>query len=193
MKLTDLEYAPTFDLLAPSALFRIQRSRARPGTVRIGRLLLPPSTLLNGRFDVSGVPVGYFAEAPDTAAYEALARRETTSLSVQTIAARSLLCVQASRTLTLLDLRMHASSWPVLQSLRLAHTQELAADAHAQGFAGVVYCSAQQNNMASYAIFGKALASLKAAWSEGLVEPGTGNLHAVIASALKGSQVPLTP
>ena len=28
MKLSDLEYAPTFDLLAPTALFRIQRSRA---------------------------------------------------------------------------------------------------------------------------------------------------------------------
>lgn len=193
MKLSDLEFAPTFDLLAPSALFRIQRSRARAGTVRIARLLLPPSTLLNGRFDVAGVPVGYFAEAPDTAAYEALARRETTALSIQTIAGRSLLCVQASRTLPLLDLRMHASSWPVLQSLRLAHTQELAADAHAQGFAGIVYCSAQQNNMACYAVFGEALSSLKAAWTERLVEPGTGNLHTVIAAALKGSKVPLTP
>ncbi|MDC6169584.1 MULTISPECIES: RES family NAD+ phosphorylase [unclassified Roseateles] len=193
MKLSDLEYAPAFDLLAPTALFRIQRSRVRAGTVRIGRLLLPPSTLLNGRFDVAGVPVGYFAEAPDTAAYEALARRETTFLSIQTITGRSLLCVQASRTLTLLDLRMHASSWPVLQSLRLAHTQELAADAHAQGFAGIVYCSAQQNNMACYAVFGDAMASLKVAWTERLVEPGTGNLHTVIAAALKGSQVPLTP
>lgn len=193
MKLSDLEYAPAFDLLAPTALFRVQRSRVRAGTVRIGRLLLPPSTLLNGRFDVAGVPVGYFAEAPDTAAYEALARRETTFLSIQTIAGRSLLCVQASRTLTLLDLRMHASSWPVLQSLRLAHTQELAADAHAKGFAGIVYCSAQQNNMACCAVFGDALASLKVAWTERLVEPGTGNLHKVIAAALKGSQVPLTP
>lgn len=192
MKLSDLEYAPTFDLLAPSALFRIQRSRARSGTVRIGRLLLPPSDLLSGRFDVAGVPVGYFAEAPDTAAYESLARRETASLSFQTIASRSLLCVQASCTLTLLDLRQHASSWPVLQSLRLAHTQELAADAHAHGFAGIVYCSAQQHGMASFALFGDALASLKSAWLQRLVEPGTGNLHSVIAAALKGSQVPLT-
>lgn len=83
----------------------IQRSRTRGGTVQIRGLLLPPSTLLSGRIDVARVQIGYVAEAPDTAAYEALARRETRDdpQSIQAIAGQSLLCVQASRTLTPLD------------------------------------------------------------------------------------------
>ena len=33
MKLTDLQYVPSLDLLAPQALFRIQRRRARSAPV----------------------------------------------------------------------------------------------------------------------------------------------------------------
>jgi hypothetical protein len=128
MKLADLKFAPSFDLPAPSVLYRIQRARARRGSLRVGRILLPPSHLLSGRFDVAGVPVGYFAEAPETAVYESLCRREATAVSMQAAAIRTLLCVQTTQPLRLLDLRMHASSWPVLQSLRLNHTQELAAE-----------------------------------------------------------------
>jgi hypothetical protein len=193
MKLADLEFAPSFDLPAPSVLYRIQRARARRGSLRVGRILLPPSHLLSGRFDVGGIPVGYFAEAPETAVYESLCRREATAISMNAAAMRSLLCVQTSQPITLLDLRMHASSWPVLQSLRLSHTQELATEAHAQGFAGIAYCSAQQYNMHCYAVFGDALASLRTVWVERLTEPGTGNLHGVLAGAIKGSQVPLVP
>lgn len=193
MKLADLEFTPSLDLPFPSVLYRIQRARARRGSLRVGRILLPPSHLLNGRFDLSGISVGYFAEAPETAVYESLCRREATAVSLQAAAMRTLLCVQTTQPMMLLDLRMHASSWPVLQSLRVRHTQELAAEAHAQGFAGIVYCSAQQPNMDCYAIFGDALASLRAVWSERLTEPSTGNLHAVLASAIKGSQVPLVP
>lgn len=193
MKLADLEFAPRFDLPAPSVLFRIQRIRARRGSLRVGRILLPPTHLLSGRFDIAGVPVGYFAEAPDTAAYESLCRREAAAVSIKLAALRTLLCVQTGRPMTLLDLRMHASSWPVLQSLRLTHTQELAADAYAQGFAGIVYRSAQQPNMDCCAIFGDALTGLRAVWSERLIEAGTGNLHGMLASAIKGSQVPLVP
>ena len=193
MKLADLEFAPSFDLLAPSALFRIQRIRARRNSIRIGRVLLPPAHLLSGRFDIVGVPVGYFAEAPETAVYESLCRREATAVSLQVASQRALLCAQTTQPLTLLDLRMHASTWPVLQSLRLSHTQELAAQAHAQGYAGIIYCSAQHHGMHCYAIFGEALTSLRAVWSERLTEPGTGNLHGVLVGALRGSQVPLVP
>jgi hypothetical protein len=193
MKLADLESAPGFDLPVPSVLFRIQRSRVRPGSLRVGRILLPPTHLLSGRFDIAGVPVGYFSEAPETAAYESLCRREATAVSIKLAALRMLLCVQTERPMTLLDLRMHASGWPVLQSLRLTHTQELAADAHAQGYAGIVYCSAQQPNMACYAIFGDALTELRAVWADRLVEPTTGNIHTVLAGAIKGSRVPLVP
>ncbi|MFG6465344.1 RES family NAD+ phosphorylase [Roseateles sp. BYS87W] len=193
MKLADLEFTPSFDLPAPAVLYRIQRIRARRGSMRVGRVLLPPADLLGGRFDIAGVAVGYFAEAPETAVYESLCRREATSVSLRTASLRTLLCLRTTQILNLLDLRMHASSWPVLQSLRLRHTQELAADAHAHGFAGIVYCSAQQHNMHCYALFGDPLNSLRAVWSEHLTEPGTGNLHTVLAGAIKGSQVPLVP
>jgi RES domain-containing protein len=193
MKLADLEYAPSFDLVSPAVLYRVQRSRRRPGTLRLGHILLPPSHLLSGRFDIAGVPVGYFAEAPETAVYEVLCRREATAISMSTVALRKLLCLQTNQPLQLLDLRIHVSSWPVLQSLRVGHTQGLAADAHAHGFAGIVYSSAQQHGMSCYAIFGAELAGMRVHRADHLLEPGTGNLHVALASALRGSQVPLVP
>jgi len=60
--------------------------RREPGCWR--QFLLPPSHLLSGRFDVAGVPVGYFAEAPETAVYESLCRREATAVSMQAAAMR---------------------------------------------------------------------------------------------------------
>ena len=193
MKLADLQYVPQFDLLAPHALFRIQATRTRRGTVKVGRVLLAPSHQMIGRFDIHGVPVGYFAESPETAAYEALCRRESMGLSVSVLAKRSLLCLQTTAPLKLLDLRPHAQSWPVLQSLRFEHTQAVAAETFAQGFSGIAYRSAQQYGMDCYAIFGDALKILKPAWTEPLLEPGTGNFHRTVASALEGSRITLVP
>jgi len=193
MKLTDLLYVPQLDLLTPQTLFRIQAARARVGTVKRGHILLPPSHLMFGRFDLLGLPVGYFAESPETAAFESLFRREADSVSLAVLAKRSLLCVQSTHSLRLLDLRPHTQSWPVLQSLRFAHTQALAAEAFGEGFAGIVYRSAQQYGMDCYALFGDALGFLKASWRKPLLEPGTGNLHKVVVAAQMGSQVMLTP
>lgn len=193
MKLSDLEYVPSFDLLAPQALYRVQRRRARAGSVKIGRLLLPPADLVSGRFDVKGVHVAYFGEKPETALFEALCRREATALSMKEIDMRTLLCVQTTRLLKLLDLRLHAQSWPVLQSLRFHHTQGLAREAYDQGFAGIVYRSAQQYGMDCYALFGESSRSLRTLWLEPLTEQGTGNLHISLAAALVGSQVTLAP
>ncbi len=148
---------------------------------------------MTGRFDVAGVPVGYFAEAPETAVFESLCRREATALSLQLAAKRALLCVQATQSLTLLDPRVHTTGWPVLQSLRFSQTQELAAEVHAQGMQGIVYRSSQHHAMDCFSLFGDTLSTLKTAWAERLTEPGTGNLHSVLAAALRGSQVPLTP
>ncbi len=146
-----------------------------------------------GRFDLCDVPVGYFAESPETAIYESLCRREATGLSLSLVVQRSLLCLQTSSTLRLLDLRPHAQSWPVLQSLRFSHTQALAAEAHAQGFVGIVYRSAQQSGMDCFVLFGPALDGLRLVRSESLIEREQGCLHRVMAAALQGSQVPLTP
>jgi len=192
MHLTQLHFAPTTLLAASQALYRIQRHRAQPGTVRIGPLRLPPASRLSGRFDLAGTSVGYFAEAPETAVYEALARRETNALSMSVLKQRKLLCVQTKVALQLLDLRPHASTFPVLQSLRFEQTQELAVEATAAGYDGIVYRSAQQFGMDCYAIFDPALRELTGSWSEPLVERTTGNLHSVVVSCLLGSKLPLT-
>lgn len=192
MHLSHLHFAPTNVLAASQALYRIQRNRAHRGTVRIGPLRLPPADLLSGRFDLAGTSVGYFAEAPETAVYEALARREAQNLSMAALRQRTLLCVQTKAPLQLLDLRPHASTFPVLQSMRFAQTQELAAEIAAIGHDGIVYRSAQQFGMDCYAIFGHALRELAASWSEALVEPATGNLHNVVVTCLLGSGLSLT-
>lgn len=193
MKLADLEYIPHADLLAPEALFRIQMAKALPSTVRIGKLLLPPSSLMSGRFDIAGVPVGYFAEAPQTAAYEALCRREARVVSLAVLRLRNLACFQAQERLRLVDPRPHARAWPVLQSLRIAQTQELAHEIFQQGFAGVIYASAQQLGMDCFAIFGDALGRLRFAWAEALLERGTSNLHVTVAEAIARSRLTLSP
>jgi hypothetical protein len=195
MKLADLQYIPHFDLLAPQLLFRVQHSSARAGTVKIGSrlLLLPPSNLLSGRFDIVGQPVAYFAERSETAIYEAICRREAIGVSYALTAKRSLLSVQTTAKLSLLDLRPHVSSWPVLHSLRFDQTQALAAEAHAAGFSGIVYKSAQQHDKDCFALWGQALATLRRISLESLVESGSGNLHVALATALNGSQLPLLP
>lgn len=195
MKLADLRYIPHFDLLAPQLLFRVQHSTVRAGTVKIGTrlLLLPPTNLLSGRFDIAGEPVAYFAERPETAIYEAICRREAIGVSYALMAKRSLLSVQATAKLSLLDLRPHVSSWPVLHSLRFEQTQALAAEAHAGGFSGIVYKSAQQHDKDCFALWGQAFAALRRMSLQRLVEPKSGNLHVALATALNGSRLPLLP
>ena len=195
MNLADLRYSPRFDLLPPQLLFRVQHSSARAGTVKIGTrlLMLPPSNLLSGRFDIAGQPVAYFAERPETAVYEAICRREATGVSFALMAKRSLLSVQTTAKITVLDLRPHALSWPVLQSLRFDQTQALAAEALAAGLSGIVYRSAQQYGMDCFALWGQALRALDRMSLESLVESRSGNLHAAVATALNGSQLPLLP
>ena len=110
------------------------------------------------------------------------------------MAKRSLLSVQTiTAKLSLLDLRPHASSWPVLHSLRFDQTQALAAEAHSAGFLGVVYKSAQQYDKDCFALWGQALTALRRMSIESLVESGSGNLHVALATALNGSRLPLLP
>lgn len=192
MKLEDLQYVPEYRLAAAFTVYRVQRSAARPGTVTVGALKLAPAGLLAARFDLPGHAVGYFAEAPETAVYESLARREASSLSLATVGARQLLAMQSTRTLHLADLRPHVSTWPFLQSLRYAITQQIAADAHEQGFEGVMYRSAQQYGQDCLALFGAALGALKLVRRVPLVD-AEGGVHRAVASAVRGSQVPLVP
>jgi hypothetical protein len=195
MKLDDLELATDYHLPVPTVLYRVQRIRALAGAVALGSLRLPPRGRLLNRFDLSADDVGYFAESSETAVYETLARREATMLSKSgSVALRQLLTVQTTQPLVLLDLRPHASQWPVLQSLRYASNQALAAAAQAAGYQGVLYRSAQQYGADCYAIFGAApLRSLRLVRRAALVHNVTGALHRAVADALRGSHLPLVP
>lgn len=147
---------------------------------------------MSSRFAVRSMAAGYFAEGPDTAVHESLARRETLSLSLSLSIAgrRQLLCLQTTRALQLLDLRPHASTWPVLQSLRFSATQQLAAEAVAAGFEGIAYRSAQQYSQDCFVVFGAALAAMKLVWRKPLLL-SDGSMHHALISALRGAQMPV--
>lgn len=194
MKLQELELATDFHLPAPAVLHRVQRLRSLAGSVTIGALRLAPRGRYLNRFDLAMQEVGYFAESPETAVYETLARREATLLSTSgSVALRQLLTLQTTQPLAMLDLRPHANQWPVLQSLRYASTQALAASAQSAGYQGVVYRSAQQHGADCYAVFGPALQALRVVRRARLVHQVTGALHRAVADAVRGSQVPLVP
>ncbi|MBK1614543.1 hypothetical protein CKO44_13800 [Rubrivivax gelatinosus] len=193
MKLAELEHAPDFILPAPRILYRVQRLRSRRGAVAVGPLRIPPRGLLLNRFDLVDDEVAYFAETSEAAVYETLARREATSLSMSTLAGRGLLTLQTTAPLRLLDLRFHASAWPVLQSLRYRETQELAGEARSAGYSGISYRSAQQYGSDCVVLFGTpAMRCVRLLTKLPLVHP-SGAMHRAAADAIRGAKVPLTP
>ncbi|GAP37661.1 hypothetical protein ISF6_3606 [Piscinibacter sakaiensis] len=94
--------------------------------------------------------------------------------------------------MNLLDLRQHASSWPVLQSLRFPVTQEIAAGALAEGFEGVAYRSAQHYGQDCFVVFGPGLKTFKLVWRKALVL-ADGSMHQALVTAIRGGQIMLTP
>lgn len=190
MKFLDLEVVTTYALAAGQSLFRVQRIRA--AAVRRGPLKLAPPGLMSGRFDLADVPCAYFAEAPDTALYEALFRREAPLLSLHELRTRELLAVQTRRVLQLGDLRPHTPNWPVLQSLRFSETQELALDAYAAGLDGLIYKSAQQHGQDCVVLFNPGAELIGLQNRTPLV--GQANaLNRWVALAARRSKVPLVP
>ena len=189
MKLVELEHAVDFSLPSPSILYRVQRHRSRRGAVTVGPLRVPPRGLLLNRFDLIDDEVAYFAESSETAVYETLARREATSLSMTAVASRALLTLQTTAPLRLLDLRFHAGAWPVLQSLRYAETQELAREARALEYEGLIYRSAQQYGSDCVVLFGSgAMRRIRLVTKLPLVSP-VGALHRAAAEAIRGAKV----
>jgi RES domain len=192
MKLVELEHAVDFTLPSPSILYRLQRLKSRRGAVAVGPLRVPPRGLLLNRFDLDDDEVAYFAESSETAVYETLVRREATSLSMTAVASRALLTLQTKAPLRLLDLRFHAGAWPVLQSLRYAETQELAREAHALGYEGLIYRSAQQYGSDCVVLFGAgAMRCVKLVTKLPLVSAGA--LHRAVADAIRGAKVSFVP
>ena len=192
MKLRDLQYLPPTTLATSQTVYRVQRAKPRPGTTTVGPLKLAPPGDMSSRFAVPSAPAGYFAESPDTAVYESLVRREAVSLSISNAASRTLLCLRTTRPIQLLDLRPHASSWPVLQSLRFSSTQEVAAEALAAGFEGIAYRSAQQHGQDCFVVFGAALKAFKLVWRKALVLED-GSVYQALAAAMRGGQIVVVP
>lgn len=119
-------------------------------------------------------------------------RREAVSLSISNAAGRQLLCLRAIRPIQLLDLRQHASSWPVLQSLRFSATQGIAAEAVTAGFEGIAYRSAQHYGQDCFVVFGAGLKAFKLVWRKALLFPD-GSMHQALAAAIRGGQILLAP
>jgi len=192
MKLHDLQYLPPVILPASQTVYRVQRTRARPGAATTGPLKLAPIGDMSGRFALAKTQTGYFAESPETAIYESLVRREAVFLSISNAASRQILCLRSTRPVRLLDLRQHASSWPVLQSLRFAATQEIAAGALADGFEGIAYRSAQHYGQDCCVIFEAGLKAFRLVWRKALVLMD-GSMHQALAMAIRGGQIMLAP
>jgi len=115
------------------------------------------------------------------------------TLAMATLVGRVLLTLQTTASLRLLDLRFHAGAWPVLQSLRYNVTQGLSQDAHALGYDGIIYRSAQQYGSDCVVLFGAgAMRCMRLVSKLPLVSP-SGALHRAAADAIRGAKIPLTP
>lgn len=190
MKLQEIN--PTFvELPASCVFYRVQLIRSRNTSVQINGLSLPPVGLMHGRFCLPDEPVAYLADSPETALYESLLRRETISRTMSELRRKSLVEFVTTAPLRLADLRGLAEPYPVLQSLRVVQTQELAADCRAVALNGVIYASAQHPLHACVALFQSGIHRLSKRSSQRLVKPGTHRLLGVLQMALWYSRVPL--
>lgn len=192
MRLSDLEHLSPYRLAQGQSLFRIQRRAVMGSAIVRGDLHLVPIGSLSGRFDLADVPSAYLAEAPDTALFEAVFRRESTGVSVSALQLRELLAVQTNAELVLGDLRPHATAWPVLQSLRFSETQALATGAHRAGFDGLIYRSAQHVAQDCVVLFDPGSAATKPLWRAALANR-QGAVNNWVADAARRSRVPLLP
>ena len=190
MKFKDLN--PTvIELAAPYIFYRAQLIRPRTTSVQMNGVSMPPVGLMYGRYCLPDEPVAYLADSPETALYETLLRRETVSRSLSELRRRCLVEFVTTGTLRLADLRGLAEPYPVLQSLRVAQTQELAADCRAMNLDGVVYASAQHPHHTCIALFQSGIMQLSKRNSQRLIKSGTDRLLQVLHTALWRSRVPL--
>ena len=190
MNLKELK-PPLIELPAGQVFFRVQLLRARPRSVRINGLLLPPAGVLSGRFCLTDQVTAYLADSADTALFESLFRRDAVSRSLGELRKRALLQFTSTQALRLVDLRPLAEPYPSLQSLRIAQTQSLAQDCFKAGLSGLIYASAQHPHHACVCLFPNGVANLKRQNQWPLVEPGKRKLLHAVVDAARRSGVPL--
>lgn len=182
---------PLTELPAGQTFFRVQLLRARPGSVKLRGLLLPPAGVLSGRFCLPDQVTAYLGDSADTALFESLFRRDAVSRSLADLRKRALLQFTTTLPLRLVDLRPLAEPYPVLQSLRIAQTQALAVDCFRAGHHGLVYASAQHPQHACVCLFPGGIATVKRTQHWPLVKPGTRQLLHTVVDAARRSGVPL--
>lgn len=112
MNLTDLN-PPFIELPEHQVWHRIQRTRARSGSVRMRGFILPPAGTLSGRFDLSDETTAYLADGELTALYESLFRREARSCHLDRLKKRTLSSFRTTSRLRV-DLRGLEESFSVL-------------------------------------------------------------------------------
>jgi hypothetical protein len=190
MNFQDLQ-PPILELAAPHTWHRVQRSRARSGSVRIKGYVLAPTGGLTGRFDLAGEPIAYVADSAETALYESVFRREVRSCHWDRLTERSLLTFETRANLRLVDLRGLEERYPVLQSMRYETSQAFAQDCRAQGLHGILYASAQHPHHGCVCLFKAGIEHSKKREAWPLVAPGTDHLLKSVVNAARGSQVPL--
>lgn len=190
MKFKDLN-PPILELPPLNVFHRVQLLRRRATSLQINGLFMPPVGLMHGRFCLPNEPVAYLADSEETALYESLLRRETVSRSLSELRRKCLVEVVTTDALRLADLLGLAEPYPLLQSLRVAQTQELAASCRAIGLDGVFYASAQHPQHNCLAVFQSGIARLRKRRVQQLVKPGSSRLLQVMHSALWRSGVPL--
>lgn len=192
MNLQDIQFLTPYKLPAGQSLYRVQRKTATPETIRRGPLKLAPLGMGVGRFDLTATPCAYLAESPETSLYESVFRREATGVSLTRLAQQELLTVQITQEIDVGDLRPHAPSWPVLQSLRYSETRELAEAAFAAGYRGLFYRSAQQFGQDCIVWFDPPAGAVKVLSRTTLVNE-SGALSRWAFDAARRSRVPLVP
>lgn len=190
MKFKDLNPS-VIELAASHVFYRVQLIRSRTSSVVLNGLSMPPVGLMHGRFCLRQEAVAYLADSPETALYESLLRRETVSRSLSELRRKCLVEFVTTSALRLADLRDLAEPYPVLQSLRVAQTQEFAAECRAMGLDGIMYASAQHPHHICIALFRHGIDQLNKRGSQRLVKTGTNRMLQVLQTAIWRSGVPL--
>ncbi len=190
MNFKDLD-PPIIEIPAHQTWHRIQRTSARQGSVRFKGFVFAPAGGLAGRFDLADEPTAYMADSAETALYESVFRREVRSCQWERLEQRSLVSFEGRTSLRLADLRGLEERFPVLQSMRYETSQKFALDCRQQELHGILYASAQHPNHTCICLFKTGIERCRKLKTIAPVERGTGNLLVAVATAARGSQVPI--
>lgn len=184
---------PIIELPIGHVFHRVQRFKARKGSVKINRMILPPAGIKAGRFCLATGVTAYLADSAETALYEAVFRRELKQhIPLEELRLKTLSTFMSKKPLRLVDLRGLEERYPVLQSQRIQHTQALAEECFGGGYDGILYASAQHPQHTCVCLFESGAKKLGFVEVWPLVKPGTDILHGAVIEAARRSGVDVT-